>query len=143
MAIYNTGRYLDDSIGSLINQTIGFQKIQLILVNDGSTDETKEICQKYLDLYPKNIIYIENEHAGVSRARNIGLTLVKGKYVNFLDPDDLWNYDAFQYVIDFYKIYSNVNLVAGRLKFFEAKDNYHILQEFNYLPQVVFSALKY
>lgn len=56
MAIYNTGRYLDDSIGSLINQTIGFQKIQLILVNDGSTDETKEICQKYLDLYPKNII---------------------------------------------------------------------------------------
>ena len=127
MAIYNTGRYLDDSIGSLINQTIGFQKIQLILVNDGSTDETKEICQKYLDLYPKNIIYIENEHAGVSRARNIGLTLVKGKYVNFLDPDDLWNYDAFQYVIDFYKIYSNVNLVAGRLKFFEAKDNYHIL----------------
>ena len=47
MAIYNTGKYLDDSIGSIINQTIGFEKIQLILINDGSTDNSQEICLKY------------------------------------------------------------------------------------------------
>jgi len=47
MAIYNTGRYLDESIGSLINQTIGFEEIQLILVNDGSYDNSEEICLKY------------------------------------------------------------------------------------------------
>ena len=47
MAIYNTGRYLDDSIGSIVNQTIGFKNIQLILINDGSTDNSEEICLKY------------------------------------------------------------------------------------------------
>ena len=56
MAIYNTGRYLDDSIGSLYNQTIGFSNIQIILVNDGSIDNSEQICLKYQKLYSKNII---------------------------------------------------------------------------------------
>ena len=57
MAIYNTGRYLDDSIGSLLNQTIGFDNIQIILVNDGSIDNTEQICLNYQKLYSENIIY--------------------------------------------------------------------------------------
>ena len=48
MAIYNTGRYLDESINSLLNQTIGYKEIQIILVNDGSTDNSEKICKKYL-----------------------------------------------------------------------------------------------
>ena len=59
MAIYNTGRYLDDSIGSLLNQTINFDNIQIILVDDGSTDQTEEICLNYQNLYPKNIILLK------------------------------------------------------------------------------------
>ena len=55
--IYNNGRYLEDSIGSLINQTICFDNIQIILVNDGSIDETEEVCLKYHKKFPKNIIY--------------------------------------------------------------------------------------
>ena len=55
ISIYNTGRYLDDSIGSIINQTIGFNKIQIILVNDGSIDETERICLNYRNKYPENI----------------------------------------------------------------------------------------
>ena len=47
IAIYNSARYLKDSIGSLLNQTIDFKRIQVILVNDGSTDETEELCLKY------------------------------------------------------------------------------------------------
>ena len=58
MPIYNTGKYLDDSIGSLLNQTIGFNNIQLILVNDGSLDKSEEISLKYKKKYPNNIIYI-------------------------------------------------------------------------------------
>ena len=57
IAIYNTGRYLDDCIVSLISQSIGFENIQIILVNDGSTDESEEICLKYQNQYKKNIIY--------------------------------------------------------------------------------------
>ena len=56
IAIYNTGRYLDQSIGSLLKQTIGYEEIQIILINDGSTDNSEEICLKYKKLYPDNII---------------------------------------------------------------------------------------
>ena len=56
--IYNTGRYLSDSIGSILNQTLGFPKIQLILINDGSIDNSNDICLKYQKQYMKNIIYI-------------------------------------------------------------------------------------
>ena len=55
MAIHNTGRYLDESIGSLLNQTIGYENIQIILINDGSTDNSEEICLKYKSLF-NNII---------------------------------------------------------------------------------------
>ena len=56
MAIYNTGRYLDDSINSILNQTINFEaNIQLILVNDGSTDDSEEKCLKYQHIYSHNI----------------------------------------------------------------------------------------
>ena len=55
--IFNTGRYLDDSFGSILNQTINFESIQVILVNDGSIDQTEEICLHYGYKFPKNIIY--------------------------------------------------------------------------------------
>ena len=58
ISIYNTGKYLDDSIGSLIHQTIKFENIQVILVNDGSTDETEKMCLTYQKKYQKNICYL-------------------------------------------------------------------------------------
>ena len=102
MAIYNTGRYLDKSIGSLLKQTIGYKEIQIILINDGSTDNSEEICLKYQKLYPDNIIYLKTENNGVSKARNIGILLAKGKFINFLDPDDFWDSRAFEYVLSFF-----------------------------------------
>ena len=123
MAIYNTGRYLDESIGSLINQTIGFDKIQLILINDGSSDNSEEICLKYKNIFPNNIIYIKINHKGVSEARNIGMSLANGEYLNFLDPDDLWDSKAFEYTLSFLKDHNDINFVSGRMKFFEAKND--------------------
>ena len=125
MAIYNTGRYLDDSIGSLINQTINFNQIQIILVNDGSSDQSEKICLNYQNLYPKNIIYIKINHSGVSKARNVGLDYAEGKFINFLDPDDKWHYQAFKYFLLFFRYYKNIDFVAGRQKFFEADENFH------------------
>ena len=55
MSIYNTEQYLVDSIDSIINQSIGFNNIQLILVNDGSTDNSEQICLKYKKKYQNNI----------------------------------------------------------------------------------------
>ena len=78
MAIYNTGRYLDESIHSLLIQTIGYKEIQIILVNDGSTDNSENICLQFQKLFPNNIIYIKIEHSGVSKARNTGLAFAIG-----------------------------------------------------------------
>ena len=125
--IYNTGRYLYDSIGSLINQTIGFNNIQIILINDGSTDNSEEICLKYKKKYKDNIIYIYISHSGVSIARNIGLRYASGEYINFLDSDDKWDSKAFKEVYLFYKLNKNIDVVGGRMKYFEAKSGYHFL----------------
>ena len=137
IAIYNTGRYLDDSIGSLLNQTIGFEKIQIILVNDGSSDNSEEICLKYKERYNKNIFYIKIEHSGVSKARNVGLKYTKGLYINFLDADDLWSFQSFKNVFLFFKFNKNIDLVAGRLKFFEAINSYHPLDYKFYKTRIV------
>ena len=125
--IYNTGRYLDESIFSIINQTISFKNIQIILVNDGSIDKSEEICLKYQRSYPSNINYIKIMHRGVSVARNIGIYYASGKYITFLDPDDKWDSKAFYYILLFFESHKNLELAAARLKFFELKKDYHPL----------------
>ena len=136
LAVYNTGRYLDESLGSLLNQTIGYKNIQIILVNDGSTDNSEEICLRYKKKY-NNIIYIKVEHGGVGRARNIGMSYAEGKYINFLDPDDLWDIKAFYYILLFFKSNKGINFVTGRLKFFEARKGYHTLDYKYYKTRIV------
>ena len=137
MPIYNTGRYIDEAIFSIFNQTIGFKNIQLILVNDGSIDQTEEISLKYQKIYPNNIIYIKIEHSGVSRARNIGIEYATGSYITFLDPDDKWDSMAFNYILLFFKGNKNIELVAARLKFFELKEAYHPLDYKFYKTRII------
>ena len=137
VSIYNTGRYLNDAFESIYNQTIGFNKIQLILVNDGSKDETEEICLKYKNKNPKNVVYIKIEHSGVSVGRNIGMNYVKGEYINFLDADDKWNKEAFKLVFLFFKFHKNISMIGCRLKFFEAKNSPHPLDYKFYKSRVV------
>lgn len=125
--IYNVENYLRDAIDSVINQSIGFSdNIQLILVNDGSKDNSENICMEYKQKYPENIIYIKQENSGVSCARNTGIEYIDGKYVNFLDGDDKWNLDVFEKVWNFFEN-NDVQVVACRRKFFEARDDYHVL----------------
>ena len=137
ISIYNTGRYLNESIESILKQTFNPKKIQIILVNDGSIDETDDICLKYKEKYKENIIYIKLDHGGVSRARNFGIKYAKGKYINFLDADDKWDNKAFKYVSLFFKMYSRVNIVSCRLIFFEGKHGNHPLDYKFYKTRIV------
>ena len=68
--IYNVEKYLDETIKSIINQTIGFKNIQMILVNDGSPDNSEEICLKYKEKYPNNIIYVKKENKKYNTGNN-------------------------------------------------------------------------
>ena len=125
--IYNTGRFLNESLNSILNQTIGYENIQLILVNDGSSDETEKICRAYKKIYHENIFYIKINHSGVGKSRNVGLNLVKGKYLNFLDPDDIWETQVFELAYEFFEKNKNIDIIAGRMKFFEAREDFHCL----------------
>ena len=119
MAIYNVEKYLQEAIESVINQTIGFDNIQLILVNDGSPDNSEKICLKYKSVYPENIIYIKKENGGVSSARNAGLKVASGEIINFLDSDDYFSENAFEKVYDFFTKEKKAKVVAINLINFE------------------------
>lgn len=127
--VFNVEQYLDESIVSIIDQTLGFEEnIQLILINDGSTDNSEEICLKYKEMFPNNIIYVKQENKGVSSARNHGMDFIEGKYVSFLDSDDKWKSNAFLKIYDFFEThYDEIDLVAGRMRFFEATKDFHPL----------------
>lgn len=83
--IYNVDEYLERSIESLINQTL--KEIEIILVNDGSTDKSLEIC-KYYEQKDKRIKVLDKKNEGVSVARNKGIELATSEYIAFIDPDD-------------------------------------------------------
>lgn len=129
MAIYNVEKYLEEAILSVVNQDIGFEEsVQLILINDGSNDNSNVICERYKALYPNNIVYIEKENGGVSSARNEGMKYVEGKYMNFLDGDDKFSDNTFSKVFDlFEQVYNFINVVSVKLVFFDGKSGEHIL----------------
>lgn len=130
MPVYNTEKYLEEAILSLVDQDIGFEKnIQLILINDGSSDKSEEICLKYQKMYPKNIKYIYQENAGVSAARNKGLKVAQGKYISFLDSDDKWEKSAFSYADKFFNDHTDqdFDFICCRIKHFEAENSFHYM----------------
>lgn len=107
MAVYNVGQYLEDALNSLRRQTIGFENIQLILVDDGSTDGSAEICDRWARQYPGNVQVIHKPNGGVSSARNQGLAAAAGQFINFMDADDMMAEDAFQKVFYFFEKYGD------------------------------------
>lgn len=90
--IYNTENYLSECIDSILNQS--YKNIELILINDGSTDNSGFICDEY-SKRDKRIKVIHTENRGVSHARNIGLSIAKGEYITFVDSDDFVSNDIY------------------------------------------------
>ena len=129
MACYNAENHLDETINSLLGQSFSFgSNIQLILVDDGSTDKTAEICLKYQNQYPDNIIYLHQENQGQGAARNFGLKYVKGKYINFLDSDDKFSGNTFYSVYEFFeKHYDEIDFVSVPIFFFDKAVGQHPL----------------
>ena len=92
--VYNTKKYLKKCLESLVNQTL--ENIEIILVNDGSTDNSKEILGKYESKYPKKIKVFNKENGGQATARNFGIEKAKGEYIVFVDSDDYIEIDALE-----------------------------------------------
>ena len=96
--IYNSEKYIERCIKSILNQT--YKNFELILINDGSTDKSIDILNKYKKI-DKRISIIDKKNEGVAKTRNLGIQKAKGKYVMFIDNDDFINKN---YVETYYKI---------------------------------------
>lgn len=83
--VYNVEKYISKCLDSIVNQT--YKNIEIIIVNDGSTDRSGLICDEYAKRY-NNIRVFHKENAGVSSARNLGIDNSSGEYIAFVDPDD-------------------------------------------------------
>ncbi|MBX9136408.1 MULTISPECIES: glycosyltransferase [unclassified Clostridium] len=95
--VYNVEKYLEKCIESILNQT--YENIEIILVDDGSTDNSLNICNFYASK-DKRIKVIHQENRGVSYARNVGLNLAKGDYIGFVDSDDYIEDNMYEILIN-------------------------------------------
>lgn len=111
---YNASRYLSQSIESVINQK--FKDWELILIDDGSTDNTLEICKSYQEKDARIRVY-HQENSGVSVARNKALKMARGQYITFIDSDDWFAEDAFPTFINAIKKYDADRYTFNRYTF--------------------------
>lgn len=129
MPIYNVEEYLAEAIDSLIDQSIGFEEnVELIIVDDGSPDNSKDIALEYKEKYPENIKFYSKSNGGQASAFNLALKYIEGKYVSFLDSDDVLSSNALLEVYDFFEEhYDEIDLVSLPVVFFERRTGDHVL----------------
>lgn len=99
--VYNVEKYLDKCLNSLVNQTLN--NIQIIIVNDGSTDNSQAVINDYMMKFNSNIISLIKENGGLSDARNYGLKYAEGEYIGFVDPDDWVELDMYEKLYNYAK----------------------------------------
>lgn len=126
MSVYNVDPYIKEAVNSILNQTIGLEKIQIIFVDDGSTDRSGILCDEYEKLYGDNILVIHKKNEGLSSARMEGLQYVQGKYVSFFDPDDVLDCNAFADIFRFFEE-NDVDVVSIPLVLFGERNGGHPL----------------
>lgn len=83
--VYNTADYIENCLNSLIRQT--YDNLEIILINDGSNDDSYSICRRYENI-DKRVVFLSKNNSGVSDTRNLGIEISKGDYVLFVDSDD-------------------------------------------------------
>lgn len=128
--VYNVESYLQKCLNSVVNQTIGLENLEVIIVNDGSTDNSVEILEHYQIKYP-SLIVLHQSNKGQAAARNEGLRIATGEYIAFLDSDDYLPLDAYE------KLYNaadsgSMDIVSGIISYqHQGKDSIHGSKIFN------------
>lgn len=125
--VYNGEKYLKNTIELILNQA--HKDIELILVNDGSKDSSKSICEYYSKIDDR-VILINKENEGISAARNTGLGVASGEWISFIDQDD-------EISVDIYEHFSNAldtsaDMIVSGKKMLLLDFNQNVIQECNY-----------
>src|SRR5574344_577910 len=122
---YNQGKYMKDALNSAINQT--YHDIEIVCVNDGSTDNSAEIIENFSKSY-NNIIFInEKENSGVVRARNLAIERASGEFILPLDADDKIESTYVEKAVKILENKGDVGIVYCRAKFFGEKNEEWLL----------------
>lgn len=100
-AVYNVSKFLGDFFDSLETQTLAHERIEVILVDDGSTDDSLALCRKFAEHWPGPASVLVQPNGGQASARNRGLEVATGAWVSFADPDDMLEPDYFRRLVEF------------------------------------------
>ena len=120
--VYNTGLYIKKCLDSIINQTFK-EKIEIILINDGSTDNSDELIKEYIEKNnSKDIIkYYTKENEGIAKTRNFGIDKANGKYIFFVDSDDYIDKETIKKLKPY--IDNNIDMVKFKLQRIDQNNN--------------------
>ena len=125
--VYNTEQTLGRCINSVLQSSLN--NLEIILINDGSTDNSANICESYKNSYPQQIQVIHQKNQGLSAARNAGLDISKGQYVTFIDSDDYISKDLYCHLLEQLNVNHNIDLLEYSLVK-KAQNNTEILFNF-------------
>lgn len=121
--VFNVEEFLDTAIQSLLNQTIGFENLQVIFVDDGSTDNSKKIIEAYSTQYANVIFLSTDKNSGAAgKPRNVALKEARAKYIMFLDPDDYYSEDGCEILFNEIEK-SGADLVSGYYSKIDMENN--------------------
>lgn len=126
--VYNTETYLDQCIQSILSQS--YDDFELLLINDGSTDNSGKICDMYAASDPRIKVF-HKENGGVSSARNIGLDNANGEWVSFCDSDDWIETNYLESLI----VHSDADLIMSSFEFYGKKENWDNSISSNFYPK--------
>ena len=94
--VYNVEKYIGECLDSVVNQSIGIDNIEVIVVNDATPDNSMDIINEYVEKYPSFKVISNKSNKGLGESRNIGLKYVTSDYVTFLDSDDFISQNAYE-----------------------------------------------
>ncbi|MFA5038112.1 MAG: glycosyltransferase [Candidatus Omnitrophota bacterium] len=124
---YNCEKFLPDALDSVLKQT--FQDFEIIVVDDGSTDNTRGLIKSYMDKHPGKINYVYQENMGLACARNTAIRHSKGEYIAILDADDMFMPNRLEEEIAVFEKYPEVGLIHANVKNIDEKGNLLFIPE--------------
>lgn len=131
--VFNGGKYISEALESVLAQT--HENIEIVIVDDGSTDNTSQIAQEFM-AHNSSMKYVYQENQGLAASRNKGISLSKGDFIAFIDADDIWVEDKLETQIKILLKNPSIEMVSGKVKQFispeipvEKHDEYHFVQD--------------
>lgn len=121
LPVYNVEKYIDETMDSITNQTMPIDDIEVIFVDDNSTDSSKKIIKKYINKYKHfKGVFLESNSGSCGKPRNVGINYITAEYVIFGDPDDIFLEDACENLYNNAKE-NNSDIVMGKFIQFDSK----------------------